>query len=559
MMFGSQNENRMKKLLATLRQLLRCPLEFPLEALMGLSFFVIAAYNTYHGFGSVPNKFLDEEILAFFVPLFVLTFYMHKVNKWAYVASFFIFPFLMPLSLEPFINSSAFPFTYVLAALLLIVGTRWLTDRPFGAHLLHVITQLAFGVLVTGILNLAILAIAWSFFYIFGIKEPHNFYLYIYAFLWFFVAPLVCVSFISHDEYEEGETPKILQIIINFILTPAIMIYTVILYAYTLKILFTWDLPKGGVAWMVMGFIVAALAGYLTQYILPRRYYDWFYRYFTWIALPPLVLYWVGTLYRIRLYSFTESRVYLFVAGVLMTLFVLMLLWRGKHRYQFMTILTILAIVVFTYIPGISAKSIGIACQQSRMQRFIERLQMKDPATGKFFKVFDVERIRKDSLLCAEYHEAVDVIEYVRSEVGREKFDSIHGALKLTAHEMVFNSPTDAQTRTLTYYADDLPQPIDLGDFNQSYHLGAFDGYTETVAGDLVFKLKKEKTRETVLVYNVSRTMRDNPQMQENPEQLLVFHNDSLLVLLSELHLTDNGKDVSSVGNYNLRVFGKKR
>ena len=55
----------MKKLLATLRQLLRCPLEFPLEALMGLSFFVIAAYNTYHGFGSVPNKFLDEEILAF--------------------------------------------------------------------------------------------------------------------------------------------------------------------------------------------------------------------------------------------------------------------------------------------------------------------------------------------------------------------------------------------------------------------------------------------------------------------------------------------------------------
>ena len=74
-----------------------------------------------------------------------------------------------------------------------------------------------------------------------------------------------------------------------------------------------------------------------------------------------------------------------------------------------------------------------------------------------------------------------------------------------------------------------------------------------------MFKLKKEKTRETVLVYNVSRTMRDNPQMQENPEQLLVFHNDSLLVLLSELHLTDNGKDVSSVGNYNLRVFGKKR
>ncbi len=549
----------MKKVLEILRRLLRCPLEFPVEALMGLSFFLIAAYDIYHGFGNVPNKYLDEEILAFFVPLFVLTFYMHKLNKWAYVASFFIFLFLMPLSLEPFITSLAFPFTYVLAALLLIVGTRRLTDRPFGAHLLHVVTQLAFGVLVTGILNLAILAITWSFFYIFGIKEPHNFYSYIYAFLWFFVAPLVCVSFISRDEYEEGETPKILQIIINFILTPAIIIYAVILYAYTLKILFTWDLPKGGVAWMVMGFIVVALAGHLAQYILPRRHYDWFYRNFTWIALPPLVLYWVGTLYRIRHYSFTESRVYLLVAGVLMTLFVLMLLWKAPRRYQLMTLLAMLAVVVFTYIPGISARSIGLACQQSRMEKFIERLQLKDPATGKFHKVFDVEKIRKDSLVCKEYHEAVDVIEYVRNESGRAKFDSIHGMLKLSAYELVYNSPTTSQGRTLYYSADDLPQPIDLGDYNQSYHQNAFDGTTETVDGDLVFKLKKDNTSETVLVYNVSRTMRENPQMQENPEQLLVYRNDSLLVVISDLQLTDNGKDVSSVGTYNLRVFGKKR
>ena len=549
----------MKKVLEILRRLLRCPLEFPLEALMGLSFFLIAAYDIYHGFGNVPNKYLDEEILAFFVPLFVLTFYMHKLNKWAYVASFFIFLFLMPLSLEPFITSLAFPFTYVLAALLLIVGTRRLTDRPFGAHLLHVVTQLAFGVLVTGILNLAILAITWSFFYIFGIKEPHNFYSYIYAFLWFFVAPLVCVSFISRDEYEEGETPKILQIIINFILTPAIIIYTVILYAYTLKILFTWDLPKGGVAWMVMGFIVVALAGHLAQYILPRRHYDWFYRNFTWVALPPLVLYWVGTLYRIRHYSFTESRVYLLVAGVLMTLFVLMLLWKAPRRYQLMTLLAMLAVVVFTYIPGISARSIGLACQQSRMEKFIDQLHLKDPATGKFHKVFDVEKIRKDSLLCAEYSEAVDVIEYVRGGVGREKFDSIHGKLKLSAYDVVFKSPTIVPTLTLTYSADDLPQPIDLGDFNQSYHQNAFDGTTETVAGDLVFKLKKDNTSETVLVYNVSRAMRENPQMQENPEQLLVYRNDSLLVVISDLQLTDNGKDVSSVGTYNLRVFGKKR
>ena len=194
----------MKKVLEILRRLLRCPLEFPVEALMGLSFFLIAAYNTYHGFGNAPIKYFDEEILLFFVPLFVLTYCLHQKNKWAYIASFFIFPILMPLSLESFMSSSKMPFLYVLAALLLVLGTRRLNDRPFGARLLHLATQLAFGVLVTGILYMAILAITWSFFYIFGIKEPHNFYLYVSEFLGFVVAPLVCVSFVSHDEYAEN-------------------------------------------------------------------------------------------------------------------------------------------------------------------------------------------------------------------------------------------------------------------------------------------------------------------------------------------------------------------
>ena len=114
----------MKKVLEILRRLLRCPLEFPLEALMGLSFFLIAAYNTYHGFGRVPIKLFDEEILLFFVPLFVLTYCLHQKNKWAYIASFFIFLILMPLSLENFMSSLKMPFLYLLAALLLILGTR---------------------------------------------------------------------------------------------------------------------------------------------------------------------------------------------------------------------------------------------------------------------------------------------------------------------------------------------------------------------------------------------------------------------------------------------------
>ncbi len=341
-----------------IRELLRCPKELPVETALCLTFFMIAVFHTatehWDEETAVMLSAVNGDILMLFVPLFVLTFYLHRVNRWAYCLSYLLFIPLMALNLKPFLWSTAFGFTYALAAILLVIGIRKMSNRPFAAHLLHVVTQMFFGVLVAGLLNIAVVAISASFFYIFGIKEPTNYYEYLYQFIWIVVAPLACATFISRDEYAETDLPKVIRLILNAILSPAIIIYTVILYAYFIKIACTWDLPKGGVAYMVMGFVTVSLAGYLSQYLLPKRYFDWFYRHFTWIAIPPLIMFWIGSLYRIRLYSFTEGRFYLLVAGVLMTLFVLMLLWKKTRRFQLMALIFGAVIVLFTYIPGIS-------------------------------------------------------------------------------------------------------------------------------------------------------------------------------------------------------------
>ena len=178
----------------------------------------------------------------------------------------------MALDLKPFLWTYGFGFTYVLAAILLIVGNRRMDNRPFAAHALHVVTQLFFGLLITGILNLAVMAIVASFFYIFGIEEPKHLYEHIIQFIWFVLAPQVCCTLIRQNEDEVTEPFKVLRLILNFILSPAVIIYTVILYTYFIKIVFEWDLPKGGVAWMVMGFVTVALIGRVAQSILSQRY-----------------------------------------------------------------------------------------------------------------------------------------------------------------------------------------------------------------------------------------------------------------------------------------------
>ncbi len=540
-----------EKLINILRLLLRSPREFPVEAAMGLAFFAIAAWHTGHNeWDEVLHQSVsgvNADILPLFVPLLVLTFWLHKVNRWAYVASGFLFLPLMALNLKPFLMTYGFGFTYVLAGILLLVSVRRMDNRSFAAHALHVVTQLFFGIVIAGIITAALLAIFASFFYIFGIKEPDNFYIYLWEFVWFFIAPQVCCTLITQGEDEVNEPARVLQLILNFILSPAIIIYTVILYAYFIRIVLEWDLPKGGVAWMVMGFVTVAMAGRLMQYVLKQHYYDWFYRNFTWIAIPPLILYWIGSIYRIRLYSFTESRFYLMIAGVLMTLFVLMLLWKRSRRFQLMALIFGAAIILFTYIPGISAKSIGLNCQQKRLQQIISQLKLTDPKTGKFVKELNLEEIRKDSVLSAQFIETCSLISYVRNDVGRDAFEQQYGEWSWFDSQFTRNHDKDDVEET-TYI---LTSPIYLGEYNMmvptgDYRLREDEGVVKVMRKD-----------STVLTYPIGERLRKNPKIVDNPDSLFVCKNDSLMLVLASVSVEK--EQVTTINTYEFQLFRKRK
>ena len=540
------------KLKSLLQQLLQSPRRFPVEFALGIVFFVIAVWDsessTWNETSARMESVVNGDILWFFVPLVALTFWLHRVNFWAYLASSFLFLPLMALDLKPFLWTYGFGFTYVLSAILLIVGNRRMDNRPFAAHALHVVTQMFFGLLITGILNLAVIAIVASFFYIFGIEEPRHLYEYIYQFVWFILAPQVCCTLIRQNEDEVTEPFKVLRLILNFILSPAVIIYTIILYAYFIKIVFEWDLPKGGVAWMVMGFITVALIGRVAQSILSQRYYDWFYNRFTLIAIPPLIMYWIGSIYRIRLYSFTESRFYLMVAGVLMTLFVLMLWKKRTRKYQLMALIFGAAIILFTYIPGISAKSIGLSCQKQRLTQLISEMKLTDPKTGKLNdETEDMRRIQQDSLLCEQYKDVTSVISYVRKEMGTDEFKKQYG--EWTHSEYTFN-----YNRSNGNYPNDnwytRKKPVELGEYTiilppkaYQYH---FNDQNLTVT---------QGENNVVLSYPIQEIIRQDTMLLHHPEQLLTYRNDSLMLVLEGICVEDT---VVTVRYYGIQLFKKK-
>ena len=538
------------KLKSLLQQLLQSPRRFPVELALGVVFFIIAVWDSETREWSEKTaeyvSAVNGDILWFFEPLMALTFWLHRVNRWAYLASFFLFLPLMMLDLKPFLWTYGFTFTYVLAAILLIVGNRRLDNRSFAAHALHMVTQMFFGLLISGLLYMAVLAIIASFFYIFGIDEPRHFYEYIAQFIFFVLAPQICCTLVRQNEDEVAEPFKILRLILNFILSPAVIIYTIILYTYFIKIVFEWDLPKGGVAWMVMGFITAALIGRVAQSILSQRYFDWFYSRFTLIAIPPLIMYWIGSIYRIRLYSFTESRFYLMVAGVLMTLFVLMLFNKRTRRYQLMALIFGAAIILFTYIPGISAKSIGFRCQKQRLVQLINELKLTDAKTGKLNDDLDMRSIKQDSLMCERYKDVSSVISYVRKEIGAKEFEVKYGKWSHSEYSFNYDMVLDSVYGENWYTRR---KPVELGEYTvmlpQETYQYNFNGQTVTITMD-------ENT--DVLEYPIRKIVSQDTMLLHHPEQLLTYRNDSLMLVLEGCCIKDTVvTDVSYI-----QLFKKK-
>ena len=192
-------------------------------------------------------------------------------------------------------------------------------------------------------------------------------------------------------------------------LTPAAWIYTIILYLYFVRIAITWSLPRGGIAYLVFGFILFATILKALQPLLQKQPCKWFYERFSLISLPALIMFWIGVGYRINQYGLTEDRIYLIVCGVIMTLTIGLFFSHRWGRYLYATLSAVVLLALFTYIPGIRAGQLGLLSQNLRAERLIDRLQLAD-ATG---KIAPIKRPDSDSIHKKDYRDLYNTLSYL--------------------------------------------------------------------------------------------------------------------------------------------------
>jgi len=189
--------------------------------------------------------------------------------------------------------------------------------------------------------------------------------------------------------------PKALLIFVKYILIPLTLLYLIILYAYSFKIVINWNLPKGWVSYLVialsiLGFSIHILINPIrktSESRLIRNFYPRFY----YALIPMLLLLFIAIFKRITTYGFTENRYLIVVLSFWILGITLYILGskRKKLRYLPMSI-AILALVASFGFWGMF--SISKNSQAKQFKKVFTKMKAKD------FKVLNSEYRQFESI-----------------------------------------------------------------------------------------------------------------------------------------------------------------
>ena len=327
---------------------------------------------------------------------------------------------LVPLALWPgfpdwIASAQAVITVAILTPLALLACRRAVDNRRFVAdaviYLRSGILAMLFAYVAYGLFE----AILWSAAYIFGFGDAEwvaHLSMDLLFTTQFFVAPILFLMMFDRWENAGIVGSRILEVLLNWVVSPAVTIYAAILYLYMTKILVTWTLPEGGVAYLVFGFTMTALVVKAMRTLLEKRTFDWFYDRFSLVSLPIVALFWVGVARRIGEYGLTEPRIYLVVCGGVMTVCVLLFLSRRAGRYLWVVLAAMTAFAALAYIPCLEPERVAVRSQLQRAERVAELLGRLDDDGRLLLTPMPLA----DTVHKKEYRQLYESLDYIRRD-----------------------------------------------------------------------------------------------------------------------------------------------
>ena len=343
-----------------------------------------------------PRQGNDHLAYWVFEPMLFIFVYLSRPYSW------YRFSWIVPLvalaiigmtndSAEFYLTSPKFWGANFIALLVLLgfpfeKNNQGFIYRNF-TNLFHIGLATAVWLLVFGL----VAAILFTITTLFNVEFSNSFYNHFYTSLGIFTQPLFFLVFQQRQAKSEMTLNRIFEILVNFVLAPALMIFTVLLYAYVVQIIFEGVLPKGMLANITLPYLLGGLGVYALRSICAKARWETFFKFYPYLSIVPIVLLWLAIDRRISAYAWTEPRIYLVALATAITIAYAILIVPKARQYRLISGVVMVAIFAMTWI--VKPQEIAYQSQTARFEQLLKNLNLSDDS-GKIRDDVDfVERL----------------------------------------------------------------------------------------------------------------------------------------------------------------------
>lgn len=320
--------------------------------------------------------------------------------------------------------------------------------------------------LTGGILTAGLLALIRSLEELFGLQVSEHWYLTFVVIALLTTPVLLFLARIPEgDEKHDGMAviSKYLIFVIRYLFVPLLALYLIVLYVYGFRILIRWELPNGGVGWLVSALMAGCVVVELGLYPVMRSgeakpFEGWIVRWLPVLILPLLLLMTVGIARRLSDYGITPLRLYLLTFN-LWCYAVCIGLVVGRARRIRWILTSLAAVFLLTSVLPVNFTSISLRVRRHNLDRLVENtlpitLPMDDEAMGEWLGTLGDRR-----------QQVWDELDFLLDTDRRSVAD-----LTSVKHMYPFASPTDAEHDELSTIDYSAKGPFALPEGYVQFH-----------------------------------------------------------------------------------------
>lgn len=334
----------------------------------------------------------------------------------------------------------------------------------------RLLTRFFITILYSIVLQLGISAILFTIDKLLGIHVYSNLYIYV----WFLICGIFFPGYFLAEVPKKDENlilsdySKVLKILLLYIVIPLLSVYTIILYIYFGKLVFTLQWPKGLVANLVLWYsAITSIVIYLVYpLIIENSWLKTFIFYITKFIIPLIIILFLSIGIRIKAYGITENR-YFVVALGLWVLIIMLYFNISKKKKNIFLPLSLAIIIILSVFGPFNAYSASVLSQSKRFENILIKNNMlsENKAIRPSTNIPDKDKKEISSILTyfENYHSFND-LKYLPKGFQMQDMKNVFG------FEYMYSWSTNETNNYFSYFLYDLNTPIEIKGYDYLFN-----------------------------------------------------------------------------------------